>query len=47
MMRLVKSMTGDIAYFYVSNYPFLGGEEHLTDDAFFDRERWNSHRTFV
>lgn len=47
MMRLVKSLTGDIAYFYVSNYPFLGGEAHLIDDAFFDRERWNSHRTFV
>lgn len=26
---------------------FLRGEEHLIDDAFFDRERWNSHRTFV
>lgn len=46
-MRLVKSLTGDFAYFYVSNYPFLGGEEHLIDDAFVDRERWNSHRTFV
>lgn len=46
-MRLVKSLTGDIAYFYVSNYPFVGGEEHLIDDAFFDRERCNSHRKFV
>lgn len=26
---------------------FLRGEEHLIDDAIFDRERWNSHRTFV